>query len=103
MGPQVLDPRAFLSGLGYLLPQLLPIGTHHALDVGADEVREDGMSEVEVVRADEEQVELSVQAVLAVVVSDDSVEPLAVVSVHSLVDVLLGGIRYVLHQGRMTG
>ena len=73
MGPQVFHPDAILGGLGYLLPQFLAVGADHALDVGADQVREYRMSYVVVVRADQEQVELAVQAVLAVVVGDDGV------------------------------
>ena len=99
MGPQVLHPHAFPSGLGNLPAQFLPIGADHILDIRADEVREDGMSQVEVVLADKEQVELALQAVPAVVVGDDGIEAVRVVSRYGPAHVLLDGFGNVLHQG----
>ena len=99
MGPQVLHPHPFLRGLGDLLTQLLPVGADHVLDVSADEVREDGMGQVDVILADEEQVELSVEAVLAVVVGDGGVETVIFVPGDGIIHVLFDGIRYVLPPG----
>ena len=103
MGPQVLDPDAFLRGLGYLYAKFLSVGADHILDVGPDQVRKDGMSKVDVILTDEEQVELSVQAFLAVVVIDGSVQAVGFVPCYGFVDVFLHGIRYVFHQDRMAG
>ena len=61
------------------------------------------MGEVDVVLADEEQVELTVQAVQAVVVGDDLVEAVAFVPGDGLVDVFLDGVRHVFHQDRVAG
>ena len=103
MGPQVFHPYAIPGGHGYLSSQLLPVRAHHGLDVRADEVGEDGMRQVVVVRADEEQVELAVQAGLAVVVGDGGFQALRVVLCDGLFYVPLSGFRYVLRQRGMAG
>ena len=95
MGPEVFDPDAILGGLGYLLAEFLSVGADDVLDVGSDEVREDGMGDVDVVGADEEQVELTVEAVLAVVVGDCGVQAVLFVLGDCLVDVFLCGTSHV--------
>ena len=101
MGPQVLHPDPAPGGLGDLLAQLLAVGAHNVLDVRSYQVREDGMRKVVVVRADQEQVELAVKAVLAVVVDDGGVETFLVVPGYGCVHVLLGRSLDVLTQGRV--
>ena len=103
MGPQVFHPYAVLGSLSYLPAQFLTVRADHVLDIGANEVREDGMSQIVVIGADEEEIKLSVQTVLAVVVPDDSVETVIFVFGDGLAHVCLYGVRYIFHQCRMAG
>ena len=103
VGPQVFHPDAFLGGLRYVFAQLVAIGADHVLDVRPYQVGEHRMRQVDVVRADEEQVELPVHALRAVVVGDGGLQPLRIVAGYGLADILLGGGLHVFQQDGMGG
>ena len=105
--PQVFHPDAVLVGFGDCLAQLEVVPgevlSGHILDIGPAQVFANGMHEVDVVLVHQEQVEVAVQAVQAVVVVDGGFQPLAVVEHHRLIHVVLGRVADVLLQIGMAG
>ena len=75
MWPQVFHPNALsVPGLGQLFAQLVAVGTHHVLDVGSSQVRNQRMDVVDVVLVGGEQVPFAFEARHAVCSSGSSTQ-----------------------------